>query len=221
MNGIPTTRLLALIAVLMLAVSGSLAVTQSSQPEDEQEPKKAKLGEKAPDFTLTDSADVEHVLADYKERIIVLEWINPECQYVFQQYQTGRMQEAVRQVKKLDKKAIWLAINSTPGATNQQMKFWCEQHEVKHPILLDTTGEVAKLYDARWTPQLYVIDKEGILRYVGAIDDNRLGTKLDDEITNYVVQAVRQLVEDKPVSPRQTKPYGCRIRLKGLPERNG
>jgi hypothetical protein len=57
-----------------------------------------------------------------------------------------------------------------------------------------------------------VIDKEGVLRYKGAIDDNSLLNKRPDEITNYVVNAVKQLVEGETVTPNSTKPYGCTIK---------
>ncbi|MCZ6493500.1 MAG: thioredoxin family protein, partial [Planctomycetota bacterium] len=75
-------------------------------------------------------------------------------------------------------------------------------------------GKVARLYDARRTPHMFVIDKEGILRYHGAIDDNRLAGKPADEVTNFVVNAVHQLAEEETVTPDYVKPYGCSIKYK-------
>lgn len=173
---------------------------------------KAKLGEKAPDFTLTDSNGQERSLSHYKGKIVVIEWINPECPYVRHCYQTKAMQGAYKAVKQLDKSVAWLAINTTPGSTPEANKMWSQTYGLKYPILVDKRGKVGRLYDARRTPQMFVIDTEGVIRYIGAIDDNSLLNKRPNDVTNYVVNAVRQLVEEETVSPDSTKPYGCTIR---------
>ena len=173
---------------------------------------KAKLGEKAPNFTLTDTNGQERSLSDYKGRIVVIEWINPECPYVRHCYQTKAMQSAYKKVKQLDKGVAWLAINTTPGTTAQANNMWITKYGLKYPLLLDERGKVGRSYDARRTPQMFVIDKEGVLRYKGAIDDNSLLNKRPDEITNYVVNAVKQLVEGETLTPDSTKPYGCTIK---------
>ncbi|MHC4804478.1 MAG: redoxin domain-containing protein, partial [Planctomycetota bacterium] len=91
---------------------------------------------------------------------------------------------------------------------------WIRRYELEYPILLDFDGDVGRLYDARKTPHMYVIDKEGILRYHGAIDDNKFLSKPEDQMTNYVVNAVRQIVEGETVTPEYTKPYGCSVKYK-------
>ncbi|MCH8316302.1 MAG: redoxin domain-containing protein [Planctomycetes bacterium] len=173
---------------------------------------KAKLGEKAPNFTLTDTNGQERSLSDYKGRIVVIEWINPECPDVRHCYQTKAMQGAYKKVKQLDKGVAWLAVNSTQGTTAQANKMWISKYDLKYPFLLDKRGMVGRLYDARRTPHMFVIDKEGVIRYTGAIDDNRLLHKRPEEITNYVVNAVKQLVEGETLTPDSTKPYGCTIK---------
>ena len=173
---------------------------------------KAKLGKKAPDFTLIDTNGQERSLSDYKGRVVVIEWINPECPYVRHCYQTKAMQGAYKAVKQLDKSIAWLAINTTPGTTAQANNLWSATYGLKYPILLDERGKVGRLYDARRTPQMFVIDTEGVIRYAGAIDDNSLLNKRPAETTNYVVNAVKQLVAGETVTPDSTKPYGCTIR---------
>ncbi len=192
---------------LMGLITAALGMTAGTLEQD-----KAKLGEKAPNFTLTDTNGQERSLSDYKGRIVVIEWINPECPYVRHCYQTKAMQGAYRKVKQLDKGVAWLAVNTTPGTTAQANNMWVTTYGLKYPILLDKRGKVGRLYDARRTPQMFVIDKEGVLRYKGAIDDNSLLNKRPDEITNYVVNAVSQLVEGETVTPDSTKPYGCTIK---------
>ena len=60
---------------------------------------------------------------------------------------------------------------------------------------------------------MFVIDKEGVLRYHGAIDDNRTGLKRKEETVNYVEKVVRQIVADEPVDPTYVKPYGCQVKF--------
>lgn len=188
-------------------IAAMLGMTASTAVQD-----KAKLGEKAPNFTLTDTNGQERSLSDYKGRIIVIEWINPECPYVRHCYQTKAMQGAYKAVQQLDKSVAWLAINTTPGTTAEANNLWRTTYGMKYPIVLDKRGKIGRLYDARRTPQMFVIDTEGVIRYTGAIDDNSLLNKRPGEITNYVVNAVKQLVEEETVTPDSTKPYGCTIK---------
>ena len=180
--------------------------------DEEKEEEKAKLGEKAPEFKLFDTKDQQRSLSDYKDKIIVLEWTNPECEFVSNIYRTKEMQNAYKDVKKIDKSIVWLAINSGANSTAAKNNFWIQTHSIKYPILLDQNGAVAKTYNVRRTPHMIVIDKKGIIRYQGAIDNNNLMLKKSDEITNYVVKAVQQIVDDETVSTDTTKTYGCAIK---------
>lgn len=197
--------------VSICAVLVCLTVAMAIDDEKKEE-EKAKLGEKAPDFKLLDSKDQQRSLSDYKDKIIVLEWTNPECEFVSNIYRTKEMQKAYKDVKKIDKSIVWLAINSGASTTAAKNNFWIQEHSIKYPILLDQNGEVAKTYNVRRTPHMVVIDKKGIIRYQGAIDNNNLMLKKSDEITNYVAKAVQQIVDDETVSTDTTKTYGCSIK---------
>ena len=83
-----------------LAVS---ALVASATAIGEEEKKQAKLGKQAPNFTLTDSNGQDRTLADYKGKIVVLEWINPRCPYVQNCYNWKSMQGARQKVKELSK----------------------------------------------------------------------------------------------------------------------
>ena len=177
--------------------------------------KHAELGEKAPAFTLTDSTGASRSLADSKGKIVVLEWINPRCPYVQNCYNRETMQGAYEAVKKLDKDAVWFAINTTHDTGADQNNLWVKQYKLEYPILLDTDGTVGNLYEAKRTPHMFVIDKEGTLRYHGAIDNNGgRPEKPADEVTTYVVEAVKQIVAGETVAPDYVKPYGCSVKYK-------
>ena len=203
-----------LLAFVLLGIA-VLGLTALAGPQEESKKSKGvKLGEKVPAFTLMDTGDQERNLADYNGKIVVLEWINPQCPYVVNCYKSKAMTNAYEAVKKLDKSIAWLAINSTSTTNANENGQWIEQFKLKYPILLDTGGKVGQLYDARRTPQMFVIDAEGVLRYNGAIDDNPFARKPAEDATNYVVNAVEQIVAGETVSPDYVKPYGCTVKYR-------
>lgn len=184
------------------------AEEEATEEAAEDEAKEmAKVGEAAPDFTLTDQAGEEHTLADYKGKIVVLEWTNPDCPYVKRHYKEKTMTESAASG---GEEVAWLAVDSSNFVTAESAETWREEHSIPYPILLDADGKVGQTYAAKTTPHMYVIDKEGVLRYSGAIDDNKTGKNEDP--TNYVDAAVGALKEGKEVEVSETKPYGCSVK---------
>ena len=208
-------RRLHLLSIVALtgAVLGmaAIAIGQDERPGKAQG---LRNGQKAPDFTLIDASGQERSLATYQGKLVVLEWINPECPYVVNCYKSKAMTGAYKKIKELDKSAVWLAINSTRNTTPEQNAFWIKQHKLGYPILLDNDGTVGRLYGARRTPHMFVIDPQGVLRYHGAIDDNPFARKSADEVTSYVVEAATRIVANETVSPDYVKPYGCTVKYK-------
>jgi hypothetical protein len=72
---------------------------------------------------------------------------------------------------------------------------------------------IGKAYGAKTTPHMFVIDKEGLLAYNGAIDSKK-STSIDDiaGAENYVAQALDALIAGKPVATTKTEPYGCGVK---------
>ncbi|MHC4273112.1 MAG: redoxin domain-containing protein [Planctomycetota bacterium] len=200
---------------LMICAAASAAAIAATAPAlAGEEPQKAELGKPAPDFTLVDTKSVKRTLSESKGKLVILEWTNPQCPFVVNCYRSKAMQTTYDRVKALDKGVVWLAINTTYGSSVSENELWIKRHGLKYPILLDFDGHVGRLYDARRTPQMFVIDTEGVLRYHGAIDDNPSGSKPVDEVTNYVVNAVQQIVDGETVTPVTTKPYGCTVKYR-------
>jgi peroxiredoxin len=88
---------------------------------------------------------------------------------------------------------------------------WAEKNHLACPILDDHLGKVGKLYGAKTTPHMFIIDKEGVIVYQGALDDNRTPAPKDDSV-NYVAQALDNVLAGKPVEISQTKSYGCSVK---------
>jgi len=175
------------------------------------------VGEAAPDFTATDTNGVEHSLSDFKGKNVVLEWSNHECPFVVKHYEPGNMQKLQKEAT--DNGAIWLTIVSSAegkqGAVNaEEANKIMEEvgaHSTAH--ILDPSGEIGKLYAAKTTPHMFVVDKEGILAYAGAIDSDS-GFKSDSiaNATNYVTEALKSLEAGEPIKVASTKPYGCSVK---------
>jgi len=173
-------------------------------------------GQAAPNFTLTDSNGQKHSLSDYKGKFVVLEWFNPDCPFVKKHY-SGNMQ--LLQKEYTSRGVIWLSINSSaPGKQGSYTpqgfnKFMTEKAASPTAVLLDTDGKVGHLYAAKTTPQMFVIDPQGVLIYQGAIDDIP-STNVEDmtKAKNYVREALDSAIYGKPVVVNTTKSYGCSVK---------
>ena len=174
-------------------------------------------GEQAPDFALTDLAGKPVKLSDHKGSTVVLEWVNPECPYVRKHYDSANMPNLQKEFG--SKKVVWLTVNSTNAnhpefKTPAQMSSWMKQKGgAPAATLLDSDGKVGKLYGARTTPHMYIVNPQGKLVYVGAIDDKRSTNPADVKTAkNYVRLALEESLAGKPVSTASTTPYGCTVK---------
>ena len=177
----------------------------------------APVGKPAPDFTGTDTNGVAHDLKDYKGKIVVLEWSNPECPYVKKHYETHNMQGL--QTDAIKQGVVWLTIASsakglegymTADEANAYMKRVMSSPTAR---ILDADGTIGHLYGATATPHMFVIDKDGVLQYAGAIDDR---PSADHETIagahNYVRAALDDLQAGNPVGTPLTPAYGCGVK---------
>lgn len=176
-----------------------------------------EVGQPAPDFTLNDCHGNEHTLSDYQGQFVVLEWINHGCPFVVKHYATGNMQNLQRELAEQD--VVWLSICSSAPGTQGHMSAEdaaakCEELDVKITgYLLDEDGTVGKLYGARVTPEMYIINPEGVLIYAGAIDDDSSSDHASVETaTNYVSVALTEAKAGEDVSTPQTRAYGCTVK---------
>jgi peroxiredoxin len=201
------TRIFLAIAVAALLALAPLSSARAA----------VSIGSPAPDFTGTDVNDALHKLSDYKGKIVVLEWTNPQCPYVHKMYDSGTMQALQKQATAED--VVWLTVDSAAAGKEGYLDgdagkaFVRRVNMASSALLLDTDGAIGRLYDAKATPHMYVIDKNGVLAYRGAIDD-RPSADPDSlkGATNYVRAALDELEAGKPVTTTTTQAYGCNIK---------
>lgn len=184
--------------------------------DDHNAKPKAEIGKKAPDFALADHQGREHRLSDYiKEgKIVVLEWFNPDCPFVVKHYREDTQTMNKIQREFAEHNVVWLRINtSAPGLQGygkERNERAVREWNIEGPILFDTNGHVGRLFDAKRTPEMYVIDADGILRYHGAICNDRSARSIGETI--YLKNALRQVVNGETVTTPKTDAYGCTVK---------
>lgn len=178
---------------------------------------KAEIGKAAPDFTLTDINGQKHSLSDFAGKIVVLEWVNHGCPFVQKHYNSGNMPGL--QAKYTAEDVVWLSICSS--AEGQQGYYsardWQSVAKKKDmsstAVLIDESGEVGHLYNAKTTPHMYVIDQSGTLVYNGGIDNDSRASD-PSQTPSYVAAALDAVLAGKPVEVATSTPYGCNVKYK-------
>lgn len=196
------SRLFSLIGLLCVSFGAQAAV---------------QLGAPAPDFSLPGADGKTYQLQDLRDKTVVLEWTNHDCPFVRKHYDSGNMQQLQKDYTAQG--VVWLSvISSAPGkqghvdaATAQSLTQ--ERKAAPTAVLLDESGDVGRLYEAKTTPHMYIIDAAGKLVYMGGIDDKN-STQTSDiaSAKPYVRLALDELLAGKPISLGLTRPYGCSVK---------
>ncbi len=174
------------------------------------------VGAPAPAFTLPDTEGAPFSLSDQRTKVVVLEWFNPDCPFVKAAHEPGGpLAEAARTATAAG--VVWVAINS--GAPGKQGHGSARNAEARgawsldHPVLLDETGEVGRAYAAKTTPQLVVIDGDGVVRYEGALDNAPLNEVKDGAArVSWALDALAAVQAGQPVATARTTPWGCAVK---------
>ncbi|MCH8542378.1 MAG: redoxin domain-containing protein [Alcanivorax sp.] len=200
------SRILNGTATLLLAAA--LPLTALAAP---------KVGEPAPDFSVADTAGATHSLADFAGQTVILEWTNHECPFVVKHYGSDNMQTLQRRYTEAG--AVWLTvISSAPGkqghvSAQDADRLTAERQAAPTAVLLDESGDMGRAYDARTTPHMYVIDSDGVLRYMGGIDSNPSADPADiPGATPFLADAASAVLDGQDVTRAVTRPYGCTIK---------
>jgi hypothetical protein len=176
-----------------------------------------QIGQPAPEFTATDSKGQSLTLSQYRGKTVVLEWTNADCPYTRKHYSSGNMQGIQALAQKSG--VIWLTvISSAPGKQGYVNgpaadALTRSRGAVPTAVLLDSSGTVGRLYGAKTTPHMFVIDKNGALQYMGGIDSIATADVGDiAQAEPYLKEAMLEVVQGKPAAHAVTRPYGCSVK---------
>jgi peroxiredoxin len=198
---------LAAVSLLGLLLAGA-ALPATDEPQ---------VGQPAPDFSTVDSQGQMRHLADFRGKVVVLEWTNAECPFTRKHYESGNMQSLQSLAR--DHGVVWLSvISSAPGKQGYVDGRGADQltktrHAAPTAVLLDPSGSVGRLYHAKTTPHMFVIDAQGELRYMGGIDS--IGTADVADVPKaepYLKEAMLAVLDNQPVAHPTTRPYGCSVK---------
>lgn len=196
--------------------AGEQAAAAGEQAGEVAAPAVATLGQPAPNFKLTDLAGSAHELASLKGKTVVLEWFNPGCPFIKYAHGEGPLMEAAKLPGAGRDDVVWLAVNSSAPSKQGHGKEMNAKAQadwkIGYPVLMDESGDVGRLYGAKTTPHMYVIDPAGTLVYQGALDNAPMGKTKDGATVNYVQAALDDLAAGRPVQVTETQAYGCSVK---------
>ena len=196
------------IRILSMLVIGFLAFSS------------VKNGETAPSFSLMNQDKQTVSLDEFRGKKVVLEWTNHDCPFVKRHYETRNMQTLQKDMA--DNEVVWLSVvSSAEGkqgyiSSTQAKQLTADRDANPTHVLLDKKGEVGRLFSAKTTPHMFVIDEMGKVQYQGAIDNlGNTGALFSTDLSrakNYVRNAVSQLMSGEEVKDKKTRPYGCSVK---------
>lgn len=171
-----------------------------------------RIGKKIDNFTLKSHFGKEYSLADLADRdVVVVAFLGAECPLA--KLYGPRLAELAG---KLGDRVAFLGIDSNQQDSIQKIAAYAQRHAIEFPILKDPGNAVADQFAAQRTPEVFVLDKDRVIRYWGRIDDqygfaDGLGYQRPEPSRNDLLEAVNEVLAGKPVSVPTTDALGCLI----------
>jgi peroxiredoxin len=162
-----------------------------------------ELNQLAPDFTLPDLDGRIHMLSDYRGQIVIVNFWSAECPH------SERFDADIKtRLPDWGEDVVLLSVASNANEADEMLKAAAHRRKVS-VLLRDADQKVADRYEAQTTPHVFVIDRKGILRYRGAVDDvafrQRVATRF------YLKDAVEALLGGRLPEINEVQPFGCTI----------
>ncbi len=202
------------MAAAVFLTVGALVASTATAENANLEP-----GIAAPDFSGITSTGETVSLSDFEGKTVVLEWTNHDCPFVMKHYNDTLSNMQGLQGEAAEGNVVWLSvISSAPGkqghvSAQQANELTAMRGASPSHVILDESGEIGRLYGAKTTPHMYVIEPDGELAYNGAMDSIPSARVSDiPEADPYVIMALAAVSEAQDPTPGATKPYGCSVK---------
>ncbi len=195
-------------SIFLTALAGAFALVTATA---------ADIGQAAPAIGAKDINGEAVSLANLQNKVVVLEWINFECPFVQKYYQSGAMQKLQAEATARD--VAWITVNS--GAVGKQgyldptkmAEATKKAGSNASHVVVDSDGSIGKAYDAKVTPHMIIINKDGKLAYDGAIDSKATTDAADIATADKLfASALDSVLAGKEVENAKNKPYGCGVK---------
>lgn len=159
----------------------------------------------APDFILPTLGGGRFTFSDWRGSVVIINFWSAECPWsrradVFLVYRLLTWEAK-------GVKVVGIASNVNEPET--ELRFEAEARRVRYPLVFDYEHKVADLYKAETTPHFFVADRNGTVRYVGALDDATADRRQAQYF--YLDRAVNTLLAGRPLNPAETVNYGCKL----------
>ena len=198
------TRKLMIPACLLVLIASALPMAVAAAKFN----RKVDVGQKAPDWKdLKGTDDKPHSLADYKRAKVLVFTVTCNHCPVAQIYEE-RFNEFAKTYKEKGVEFVAVCCGQEPVDSFDEMKKRASEKKFTYPYLHDADQSVGRSYGASSTPQLFVLDGERKIAYMGAFDDNENASKVKHR---YVLDAVDSLLAGSKPEVTETRPRGCGI----------
>lgn len=175
----------------------------------------SRLGAKVEDFTLDNSYGKAVSLKDFADReLVVVAFLGTECPLA--KLYGPRLSEI--QTEFADKGVAVIGVNSNTQDNLTELAAYGRRHEISFPLLKDVGSRIADAMKAERTPEVFLLDRDRIVRYHGRIDDQYgVGYSKERGVKSELATAIKELLAGDPIAVPETKAVGCHIgRVKRL-----
>jgi len=166
------------------------------------------IGKEIPDFTLPDSGGTQHSLSQYGGKGVVLIFVSTRCPV-----SNAYNERMVKLAGEYQPKGFqFLGINANKAEEPSELASHAKSHGFNFPVLKDKGNVIADKLSASVTPEVFVLDGKGILRYHGRIDDSQDPAKIKSEDLKAALEA---LIGNQEIAKKEAKAFGCTIKRVG------
>jgi peroxiredoxin len=196
--------MLSILALMFIAAASPVPQARAGEFN-----KKLNIGDKAADFSdIIGVDDKKHALADYKDaKAVVVVFTCNGCPFA-KSYE-DRLIALQKDYKDKGVQLVAINVNNRPVDKLDKMKERAKKKEFNFPYLYDESQKSAKDYGAELTPEVYVLDADRKIAYMGSVDDNIEDFRVKK---HYVKEALDAVLAGKKPETTETKPKGCSVK---------
>jgi len=167
------------------------------------------LGAEVKDLVLTDTNETTHSIEAYRDHIVILDFWSCRCLYV-EKSEKAR-QQLIAQYR--PRGVVYLAMDSNRDEDPGEIKQYLAEHHSSYTVFVDYFGTTAKRFNATRTPQSFVLDHEGVMRFIGSPFSPEQWAKTEPDRADWLEAALDSLLAGSLPEPSTRPPSGSQIRL--------